>query len=132
MEREQSEQDPQNIGFEVDLGGTKFRMTPENTGAFLHEYEPQFDHLFYTDNGGYLYLFRQKIDDFDAVVEFMRDRDYQIEEAESATVQDREQYFELYGYPEIPKRELTRREERKIAFAHYLLEREHVAPESFA
>lgn len=97
----------------------------------MHNDEPQFDHLFYTDNGGYLYLFRQKLSNFDDVVEYMKNRGYQVERGDRATLQDREQYFEIYGYPNIPKRELTPREERRILFARYLLEHENIIPEHF-
>jgi len=125
------EQDKKEPSMSIEYQGIKFEMTPENTAAYLHEEEPNFDHLFYTQDGGYLYLFRRNVSNFDDVAAYMERNGYEINREAFAAEQDKQQYFERYGYPEIPTRELTPREERKLLFARYLLEHEHITPESF-
>lgn len=116
----------------IEHNGIKFEMTRDNTAAYIHEEEPDFDHLFYSQDGGYFYLFRRSVANFDEVANYMKRRGYEVYDEEVfAPEQDKEQYFELFGYPEIKTRELTKREEHRIAFARWLLDHEHVTPGSF-
>lgn len=129
-EREQPERQ-QEPTMRIEYHGLKFELKPSNTAAFLHEEEPQYDHLFYSQDGGYFYLFRQAAANFDQVVEYMRQCNYEVNDLAFASDMDKQQYFDTFGYPEIKTRELTAREERKLAFARYLLDMEHITPESF-
>lgn len=117
--------------FSFELNGIRFEMTPNNSAAFLHTEEPEFDHLYYTQDGGWMQLYRRSVANFDEVAEFMDNAGYEVHTEAFATQQDKTLYFETFGYPEIPTRELTPREEKHLKFAKYLLDMELVTPEDF-
>lgn len=119
MEREHKNQEPAMF---LEIQGVKVELTPSNTAAYVHEEEPQFDHLFYASDGGYLRVYRQVLHNFDDVVAFMEGNDYEVVYDVFAQPKEKEAYFETYGYPELPTREITQREERKLKFAKYLMD----------
>jgi hypothetical protein len=136
MEREPN-QEP--LVFNID--GDEFLATPQNAIAFTHPTEEaQYDHVFLFNTEPDddeevtegMFVWRTFIEDFDAVVEMMRDRNYTIVE-QSVTENDREAYERCFTPPFVmPERlELTPRQEQRVAFLGYVLMNNHLVPDDF-
>jgi hypothetical protein len=93
------EQSPNSPRFFMELSdGRKIECTPGNTTAYIHESEPDGDHLFVwtgnTDDGRKIveYYWRDRLSNFDSIVMFMDKNGYDIYEDDVMTDQDRAEF----------------------------------------
>lgn len=117
--------------FSFEAEGLRHELRPDNAEIYIHEDEPHFDHLFFDTHGHKRRLFREAMANFDSIHAFMENNGYRVIEEYTALPADREAYYRTYGYPEVKVQELTPRQEKKIAFAKYLLDMELVTTEDF-
>lgn len=127
--RSNHERPGEGARFSFSIGGREFNCDASNTNAYLHDEQPQYDHLYIRDAG---YLFRRQMTNFDAIAEFMENNGYHVNRATGATMQDFQAYHKIFGYDPIPPLdELTPRREKQVQFAKYLLDQEIVNAEDF-
>lgn len=132
------EHGPLGPQFRFDLGDEVFEANLNNAAVYLHMHDEDsmFDHLFFLTeddpehpNKGY-YAWRSGIDNFDEVVDAMRDCGFTVIENELVEKGDRAAYFASHE-AELKTQELTMRQERFMNYWHYLLENNHVMPVDF-
>ena len=133
------EKEPESYAkFYLDANGDKLECVPENTFAFLYE-DTKFDHIFYvveeTDEGyNGLYIWREMLGErFETLVKYMIDANYVVENEDELMECDKQAYFR--SYPEkisLPQSELTPRQENRVKFLAYLLEKERLTADEFS
>ncbi len=141
MENEPKEQGPK---FRVETPeGQQYECTPENTTAFIHKDDPQYDFLFleegHEDDGVAGQTFwRDNIDNFDRLLEWMRDHEYPIIDALDVAPVVKEMYQKYKGErasatvkDNDPDRHLTPRQERFVGYYAYLLANDRLTAKDF-
>ena len=124
--------------FYLDANGEKLECVPENTFCFLYE-DTDFDHIFYVveeTEDGYngFHFWREMLGDrFDALAKYMIDAGYRVENEDELQECDKQAYFR--SYPDkisLPQNELTPRQENRVKFLAYLLEKERLTADEFS
>ncbi len=129
---------PKYAKFYLDANGEKLECVPENTFCFLYE-DTDFDHIFYVveeTEDGYngFHFWREMLGDrFDALAKYMIDAGYRVENEDELQECDKQAYFR--SYPDkisLPQNELTPRQENRVKFLAYLLEKERLTADEFS
>lgn len=131
------EKEPKKKTFNIYIDGVQCEATPANTMAFLHE-EEKYDHLFYITGydetteelrGKYLWRWDTTDELFIKTIYFMANNGYEVRNQELLEC-DKEAYDRRF--PELPRRELTTRQESKVQYLGYLLAKDLLKPADFA
>lgn len=126
------EREPKNHGASLEIAGNKIELTPETSGAYVHHNMDEYDHLVVKTDEGWYRVFRKLIKNFDDVIRFMLENDFQVIVEDYPDKKDIDAYHETFGYPDPePFKELTPRQERRIAFARYLLDNDLITADDF-
>ena len=95
---ENSPEEYQSPEFYIQYGPEKFTCTPETCSGWIHGDDPDHDHLFitYIENGEEkgLYGFRNSLENFDDLIEFMQLNDYVVNFQEETSEFDLKVYNE--------------------------------------
>lgn len=145
MERENNQE--RVPGFRLSFeSGIELLCTRENSEAYLHQDEPQGDHIYHRaeDPEDSMYIFREQIPNFDEIIEYMKSNDFDINERTKLDEQDRKAFrkfkeLQFKAQQKAKKAQekmnnpepLTQRQERLVGFMAYLLLKEHLAVEDF-
>lgn len=143
MERENQ---PEPERYHLSYEGKDFELAPDNTVCYMHNLEPEYDHIFVEfeeDPEGVsrgTYLWRRLTEKFDEMVyNLLRVGCTEILK-ETATVFDKDQYIKRFGnrvtapVPEVQHRApelLTPRQENFLAYWRYLLLNDRVLADDF-
>lgn len=108
--------------------------TKKNTAAFLYE-NPKYDHIFYMtksdgENQEGVFFWRNDMPDFDDAVRFMIQNNYQVTSLEFPNPTDYQYWLNEHD-EELPTQELTDRQENRLAFVRYLLDKELLTAKDF-
>jgi hypothetical protein len=132
------EQPPDQDPLIFHFNDAAFEANPHNTMGFIHQHEEDsmFDHIFMFTNDdpevpekGY-YAWRNGIEDFDEVIETMREYGFTILEQNKVAPHDREAYFMSHS-AELKTVTPTLRQERRIQYLSYILEHNVLTVEDF-
>ena len=108
------------------FGDKEIELTPQNSEAYVHEEDPEYDHIFFAtdeeDGRHGTFVWRQSLSNFDDVVIAMSRNGIGVHTREHVHPGDRDYYFQHFGYPPIPELDITPRQERRAKFLDYLLE----------
>lgn len=139
-----NEREPEPKPFYLEHNGIKYECRPDNTAASIHAHEFNlYDcilHIHNTEDGEthIIPVFREQMGAFDAVINIMRNRGYQVYPTDEPTDYDKELYFDTFGRDPYhnpnhieEKSTLTPRQERIIHYLSYLLEHDHITPNDF-
>lgn len=127
--------------------GEMYDCTPDNTFMFKHTREPQYDHFlaFKKDEKDSRssersrVFWRNSIDHFDQIVEWMNEHGFRFVETEFAKDEEKD-FYTLYEHVQEavatvadydPDVHLTSRQEREVKFLGYLLDNEIILPKNF-
>lgn len=131
-----SEREPKQRNFNISLNGEIITCTPENTFGYLHEDE-RYDHLFHMTGidaatgaiEGH-YIWRQENEDqrFVQLIYFMVNNGYDVTNQDLQPC-DLEAYNERF--PELPRKELTERQENHVRYLGHLLNKNLLEPSDF-
>lgn len=137
-----SERMPDNREVILKFENAEVRLHPDTTTVYVHEgFDSAYDHVFYVpetdpekEQIGHPF-FREKIENFDEVLGFMRERGYTFITNEDASNFDKEMYRDIIGrdplLPEPETYELTPRQERLVEYLGYVLETEQLVATDF-
>lgn len=123
----------------IEIGDDKFELLPTNTAAVIHpeEYEAYDCIIHVPETGPALAIFRENISNgFDDLIETMLHTGFDVAVDDTPSSFSKEIYLNIFGRDpqhktDIVESNLTQRQERRVKFLRYILQKELLVPKDF-